>query len=166
MGPTMSCESRTEGGRFGGNYMFYSPTHHVEAMLNGNCFNAQENEGVARSLIRQTEPFAWPCAGVVRPRPTPIPPPPTNTPAPPTPATPPQCPGPGAPAVYALIDPPPYAGKSIVCQDGGGKLWINVANRVRSVTSIQLGTKDPNSECWWGSSVVTPEHTYQGNLCR
>jgi beta-lactam-binding protein with PASTA domain len=163
-GYPVPCQDRREGGRFGGNYSFYSPTHHVEAMLNGNCFNAQENEATARSLIRQTEPFARPCAGAVVQPPTPVPPPPTNTPVPP--AAPPQCPGPNAPAIFTLIDPPPYAGRSAVCRDAGDNLWINVANNVRPVTSIQQGTKDPNSECWWGTSVVTPVHTYQGTLCR
>jgi hypothetical protein len=87
-------------------------------------------------------------------------------PPPPTPAGPPQCPGPNAPAIFTLFDPPPYAGRSTVCRDNSGKLWINVSNNVRPVTSIQQGAKDPNSECWWGTKVVTPAHTYEGTLCR
>jgi len=177
MGPMMSCESRTEGGRFGGNYSFYSRNHWVEAMLNGNCFNAQENEAISRRLIKQTEPFAKSCSGAGQPPPTWAPPPPTNTrvppppptntPVPPTPAGPPQCPGPSAPRIYDLWNAPPYPGLGgIVCRDGSGRMWINVSNNVYPVDRIQPGPKDPNSECWWETAVVTPRHTYGGTLCR
>lgn len=158
------CGGR-EGERFGGTYGFFSPTHIVEAKLNGNCFDAREYEAVARSLIRQTEPFAKSCTGAVVQPPAPMPPTPTNTPVPP-PAVPPACPGPGAPAIYTLFDPPPYAGRSTVCRDGSGKMWINISNNVYPVTGIQQGSKDPNSECWWGSTVVIPGRTLGGTLCR
>ena len=120
---------------------------------------------VARSLIRQTEPFAKSCTGGVVQPPPPPPPSPTNTPVPPPPE-PPACPGPQAQAVADLWNPPPYGGKGgLVCRDGSGDLWINVANLVHPVLEIRTGEKDPNSQCWWGTEVVTPHHTYGGTLC-
>ena len=83
----------------------------------------------------------------------------------PEPDLPPACPGPEASTVYMLVDPPPYSGRSPVCRGRGG-VWINVANTIRPVSSIQLGTKARDSECWPGSKVVTPVHTYEGNLCK
>lgn len=79
---------------------------------------------------------------------------------------PPACPGPQVQAIADLWNPPPYTGKGgLVCRDNAGSLWINVANTVYPVTSIQRGQKNPDSQCWWNSKVATPDHTYEGNLC-
>jgi hypothetical protein len=163
-----SCEERRSGPEFGGHYHFHHPTHRIEALINGNCFSAQENADTARRLMDQAVPYAYPCSGrrpppSVRQDPTPTPPPtPTPTPLP----GPPACPGPTVTVIYELRDPPPYAGRSTVCRDGAGKMWINVSNRIHPVTAIEAGTKDPNHPCWWDTRVVTPDRTYKGNLCR
>jgi hypothetical protein len=52
---------------------------------------------------------------------------------------------------------PPYGGPADRVSGRAGQLWINVATR--PVGQIQLGTK-VLSNCWWGTKVVTPAHTY------
>jgi hypothetical protein len=90
--------------------------------------------------------------------------PPPPPPPPPREEVPPPCPGPETPVAYILQNPPPYGGGMAVCQGRGGT-WIFAAT-VRRVTNIQFGTKARDSECWIGTKVVTPVHTYEGNLCK
>jgi hypothetical protein len=86
---------------------------------------------------------------------------------PPPPAAPPACPGPSVTAIYDLWNPPPYGGLGgTICRDSGGGMWINVSNNIYPVTAIQIGTHDANTGCWYGTEVVTPHHTYGGNLCK
>jgi hypothetical protein len=68
--------------------------------------------------------------------------------------------------VYDLWNPPPYGGLGgIVCRDGAGGMWINIANNIYQVNSIRTGTRDPSTGCFAATGVVTPAHTYEGTLC-
>ena len=74
----MPCANRLEGGQFGGSFSFLSSTHFVQAKVNGNCFDPQENEAVVRRYIRQLEPLARTCSGAAAPAPTATPTPSTS----------------------------------------------------------------------------------------
>ncbi|MCU0290516.1 MAG: PASTA domain-containing protein [Thermoanaerobaculaceae bacterium] len=125
----------------------------------------------AEELMRQVEPYAEPCPGRGTPDLPPTPAPvfqvPTPIPTATPPPAPPACPGPAVTVVFDLWNPPPYSGLgAIVCRDGAGGTWINVANNVYPVTAIQTGPQDPSSGCYTGTRVVTPVHAYEGTLCR
>lgn len=70
----------------------------------------------------------------------------------------------GMTVLYILIDPPPYSGTSTVCQGPSGGIWIQVG-AMHEVLQIVEGEYDPETGCWWGSSVVTESATYGGALC-
>ena len=68
---------------------------------------------------------------------------------------------------YKLIDPPPYAGVSIVCSGSTGGTWLQTsANRMHKVVSIRQGQRNKDTGCFDGSEVVTEDRTYGGRLCR
>jgi hypothetical protein len=70
----------------------------------------------------------------------------------------------GMTALYTLIDPPPYAGRSTICQGPSGDIWIQVGG-MHKVLGITEGTYDPETGCSYDSSVVTESATYGGALC-
>ncbi|MEW6338536.1 MAG: PASTA domain-containing protein [Acidobacteriota bacterium] len=91
---------------------------------------------------------------------------PTPVPTAELPPSPPACPGPAVTVIYDLWNPPPYGGLGgVVCRDGAGGMYINIANNIYRVNSIRTGTPDPSTGCFVDTGVVTPHHTYGGTLC-
>jgi len=149
-------------------WKLYSPTHKVRAEFYLRAWDERFGLSVARQMIAQLEPHAQTCSGAPPTHPTqaPVFQVPTSVPTPVPPPGPPACPGPGVTVVYDLWNPPPYSGLGgIVCRDGAGVMWINIANNIYQVTSIQTGTPDPSTGCFAATGVVTPAHTYEGTLC-
>jgi hypothetical protein len=149
-------------------WKLYSRTHKVRAEFYTEAWDQQYGLSVARQMIADLEAHAQPCSGSPTTRPTPAPvvrfPTPVPTPTPPP--GPPACPGPAVTVVYDLWNPPPYGGLGgIICRDGAGGMWVNIANNVYKVTGIRTGTRDPSTGCFADTGVVTPHHTYGGTLC-
>lgn len=71
----------------------------------------------------------------------------------------------GATIIYWLIDPPPYSGSSPVCRGPSGQTWIEAGQPPVKVQAISEGTRDPETGCRWGSSIVTETRTFEGTLC-
>ena len=75
------------------------------------------------------------------------------------------CNDPGMRIVYKLIDPPPWSGVTFLCRDSSGGLWHQTASRMTAVSNIQMGTKERNVNCYWGSKIHTRERVIEGRLC-
>jgi hypothetical protein len=149
-------------------WKLYSRTHKVWVEFHTEAWDERYGLSVARQMIAQIEPYAQTCSGAPATGPTPAPvfQVPTPVPAPTQPPAPPTCPGPAVTVVYDLWNPPPYGGLGgIVCRDGAGGMWINIANNIYQVNSIRTGARDPSTGCFAATGVVTPVHTYEGTLC-
>lgn len=77
---------------------------------------------------------------------------------------PPSCEDPSVKVMHILVDPPPYTGRSKICRDEAGVLWLQINYRVYRIISLSKSEKKVDN-CYSSATVKIADRELQGSLC-